>query len=128
MASFTHHAAAHQASRWQAARVDQLIGRRLLPSPSNLKRVLYIPFHDNDTLHLPLYDVSQIYWDTVTDIPIGSSLYTVKLISLRKPRGDGTDAEVAYLVNFDRLPGERNVVRVQRRVPAQSLQDADVQA
>lgn len=127
MSSVTHYVAAQQIARHQASQVDQLIGRRPLPTPSDLTRILYIPHHNENTLHLPLYDVANAYADIVGDTPIGSSLYTVKLTTMRKPRGDGTDAQVAYLVNFEKSPDGAREVRVQRRVPGGSLQDPDVQ-
>lgn len=77
------------------------MGRELSESPAHLSRALYISRHDRTTLHLPLYDVSARYAETVGDLPIGTSKYTVKLGLMQRPRGDGTDdIPVAYTVDF----------------------------
>jgi hypothetical protein len=101
-----------QSSRRRSLLYDaeaNLLGRRLSETPKHLSRVLYFPRHgqdDNDTYHLPVYDISRRYKESIADTPVGSSLYIVKLGTMKSPRGDGTDnVDVAYLVDFERKYG-----------------------
>ncbi|KAJ0282544.1 hypothetical protein COL940_005096 [Colletotrichum noveboracense] len=96
--------------------LDTRLGRDLSSTPANLSRVVYIPRHRDITVHLPLYDVSNTYFDAVKKEPIGSSKYKLNLAMMRRPSGDGTDAEVRYLVDFQEDAKEKTVV-VERRVP-----------
>ncbi|KAF4832866.1 hypothetical protein CGCTS75_v004326 [Colletotrichum tropicale] len=96
--------------------LDTRLGRDLSSTPANLSRVVYIPRHRDITVHLPLYDVSSTYFDAVRKEPIGSSKYKLNLAMMRRPSGDGTDAEVRYLVDFQEDAKEKTVV-VERRVP-----------
>lgn len=106
--------------------IDRLIGRRPLPHPKQLTRVLYIPYHDADTMHLPIYDIHDLYRASVGDTPISSTLYTVKLTTIQKPSGDGLDVQVAYLINFQTpLDGSSSAV-IQRRAPIGSTEESDV--
>ncbi|KAI8165057.1 hypothetical protein K4K49_008442 [Colletotrichum sp. SAR 10_70] len=96
--------------------LDTRLGRDLSSTPANLSRVVYIPRHRDITVHLPLYDVSNTYFDAVKKEPIGSSKYKLNLAMMRRPSGDGTDGEVRYLVDFQEDAKEKTVV-VERRVP-----------
>ncbi|KAI8221659.1 hypothetical protein K4K54_007520 [Colletotrichum sp. SAR 10_86] len=96
--------------------LDTRLGRDLSNTPANLSRVVYIPRHRDITVHLPLYDVSNTYFDAVKKEPIGSSKYKLNLAMMRRPSGDGTDGEVRYLVDFQEDAKEKTVV-VERRVP-----------
>ncbi|OHW99399.1 hypothetical protein CSPAE12_01934 [Colletotrichum incanum] len=99
------------------AALDQRLGRHLAPTPAHLSRVVYIPKHMDITTHLPLYDITENYAKAVKSEYIGSSKFKLNLAMIKTPNGDGTDAEVCYLVNLDSRPVE-SVVTVERRVPA----------
>ncbi|GJC77389.1 hypothetical protein ColLi_00227 [Colletotrichum liriopes] len=99
------------------AALDQRLGRHLRPTPAHLSRVVYIPKHKDITTHLPLYDVTDNYAKAVKSEYIGSSKFKLNLAMMKRPNGDGTDAEVRYLVNLESGLGE-TIVTVERRVPA----------
>ncbi|KAK1702040.1 hypothetical protein BDP67DRAFT_550639 [Colletotrichum lupini] len=97
--------------------LDQRLGRHLAPTPAHLTRVVYVPNHKDITTHLPLYDYNENYDKAVKKEPIGSSKYKLGLAMMRRPLGDGTDAQVRYLVNFQKgLEGV--AATVERRVPS----------
>ncbi|KAK1493448.1 hypothetical protein CABS01_11617 [Colletotrichum abscissum] len=97
--------------------LDQRLGRHLAPTPAHLTRVVYVPNHKDITTHLPLYDYNENYDKAVKQEPIGSSKYKLGLAMMRRPLGDGTDAQVRYLVNFQKgLEGV--AATVERRVPS----------
>ncbi|KAK1541106.1 hypothetical protein CPAR01_07095 [Colletotrichum paranaense] len=97
--------------------LDQRLGRHLTPTPAHLTRVVYVPNHKDITTHLPLYDYNENYDKAVKKEPIGSSKYKLGLAMMRRPLGDGTDAQVRYLVNFQKgLDGV--AATVERRVPS----------
>ncbi|KAK1479605.1 hypothetical protein CCUS01_04734 [Colletotrichum cuscutae] len=97
--------------------LDQRLGRHLAPTPAHLTRVVYVPNHKDITTHLPLYDYNENYDKAVKKEPIGSSKYKLGLAMMRRPLGDGTDAQVRYLVNFQQgLEGV--AATVERRVPS----------
>ncbi|KXH51514.1 hypothetical protein CNYM01_07666 [Colletotrichum nymphaeae SA-01] len=97
--------------------LDQRLGRHLAPTPAHLTRVVYVPSHKDITTHLPLYDYNQNYDKAVKKEPIGSSKYKLGLAMMRRPLGDGTDAQVRYLVNFQKgLEGV--AATVERRMPS----------
>lgn len=127
MKDFSGYSHVQQLSQLRSSQIDSLIGRRPQETPSHLTRVLYIPYHDESTLHLPIYELRDWYHAAVGNTLIGSSLYTVKLSAIRKPCGDGTDAQVAYLVYFEDSFGQGRTVRVQHRVPVYTAADSDVQ-
>ncbi|GKT43518.1 uncharacterized protein ColSpa_03699 [Colletotrichum spaethianum] len=89
--------------------LDQRLGRHLTPTPAHLSRVVYIPNHKDITTHLPLYDITENYVKAVKTEFIGSTM-------MKKPNGDGIDAEVRYLVDFASDFAE-TVVTIERRVP-----------
>lgn len=98
------------------ASLDQRLGRQLSITPAHLSRVVYIPNHQHITTHLPLYDVTETYFKSVKKEPVGSSKYKLGLVMMKRPTGDGTDAEVRYLVDFEHeIDG--TVATVERRVP-----------
>ncbi|KAF4774697.1 hypothetical protein HER10_EVM0002549 [Colletotrichum scovillei] len=97
--------------------LDQRLGRHLAPTPAHLTRVVYVPNHKDITTHLPLYDYNENYDKAVKEEPIGSSKYKLGLAMMRRPLGDGTDAQVRYLVNFQKgLEGV--AATVERRMPS----------
>ncbi|OHF04111.1 hypothetical protein CORC01_00450 [Colletotrichum orchidophilum] len=96
--------------------LDQRLGRHLTPTPAHLTRIVYVPTHKDITTHLPLYDYVENYDKAVKKEPIGSSKYKLGLAMMKRPSGDGTDAQVRYLVNFQ-AGLEGTVATVERRAP-----------
>ena len=88
-------------SREIAAWIDIVkLGRRPMQTPAHLSRVLYIPSHNDTTDHLPLYEAGHLYRRAVGNTFLNTSLYTAKLRSMERPRADGMNAQVAWLVDF----------------------------
>lgn len=79
--------------------VDQLLGRDLSAPPFHFSRVLYVPRHDHQVTHLPLYDVSDEYERAVKGAPMGSSKYKINLSLMRRPSGDKPGDEVRYFLD-----------------------------
>jgi hypothetical protein len=121
------YAAAKQTSQRKLYDLEKVMGRRLSATPTHLSRVLYLPRHtDADVSHLPVYDISTRYAEAIGGVPVGSSMYTVKLGTMARPRGDGTDdVDVAYLVDFERPSGEVTAT-VQRTGPLHGEDDDEV--
>lgn len=121
------YAASKQTSRRKLYDLENTMGRRLSATPTHLSRVLYLPRHTNaDVSHLPLYNISARYSDAIGDVPVGSSMYTVKLGTMARPRGDGTDdVDVSYLVDFEKRSSEVTAT-VQRTGPLQGEIDDKV--
>lgn len=67
----------------------------------NLKRVLFIPSHNNTTPHLPIYRYDNEYTKAIQDADVGSSAYKVGLMFLRRPRGDGVNENVDWHIDLD---------------------------
>ena len=85
--------------------IDRLIGRSLSPTPRELSRAVYIPWHNRNSSHIPLYDVSSQYHESVGDAAIGGSEFKTKLCLMRKPTANSIDVDVRYLVWFNREMG-----------------------
>ncbi|KAK7957792.1 hypothetical protein PG988_012640 [Apiospora saccharicola] len=96
---------------------DTMLGRKPIPTPTHLTSVLYIPCHDNDTHHLPMYEAGDSYRRAVGNSQLGSTLYAVKLSAACKPRGDGTSHPVLYHANMQRAVNSDDgvTVSVQKR-------------
>jgi hypothetical protein len=95
------------------AKLGQL-GRHFEKTPAWLTRTMYLPKHNSDITHLPIYEVGKEYRETVGDLAIGSSLFKVKLHMMKKPSGNGTDGgDVQYLADF--VPGSMAAGLVRRR-------------
>ncbi|KAK8128952.1 hypothetical protein PG984_010060 [Apiospora sp. TS-2023a] len=96
---------------------DTMLGRKPIPAPAHLTSVVYIPCHDNDTHHLPMYEAGDSYRHAVGTSQLGSTLYAVKLSAACKPRGDGTSHPVVYHGNMQRslAPDDGVTVSVQKR-------------
>ncbi|KAL3455037.1 hypothetical protein BJX64DRAFT_91258 [Aspergillus heterothallicus] len=129
---WTIHAASEQSARRGAEGTARALGRQLSATPEHLSRVLYFPWHDGKTAHVPLYEVSSRYAAAVRDTAMGSGKYTVALGMMSKPDGGGGEGgEVCYLVDFDFDFAERRgrdamTGRVRRRaVPGE---EEDVEA
>lgn len=101
----------------KASQVDPGLTVRAYQPIRQLSRALYIPRHHSGTAHLPLYDVADRYEDAVRGSDFGSNLYSMLLSQIQKPRGDGLDVPVDYLVDMDIIPDLQNKyqLRVQRR-------------
>ncbi|KAK8097011.1 hypothetical protein PG999_012955 [Apiospora kogelbergensis] len=101
MPSPSSSSSSHPSSSTQtAAFFDALLGRRPAPAPAHLTRVLYLPFHDNNTNHLPVYEAGDSYRRAVGGSQLGSTLYALNLSAARRPRPDGTSHRVVYHGNM----------------------------
>lgn len=126
MEDFSAYAQLKQETQQRSLNLERLLGRQLSATPTHLSRALYLPRHtDSDISHLPLYDISTRYAGTVGDATVGSSIYTVKLGTMPRPKGDGTDdVEVLYLVDFSRTEGDVSA-KVQSRGPLSQAPNDD---
>lgn len=90
---------------------EALLGRKLAPTPSHLtSRTLYVPSHNDKAAHLPVYDFTKNYKETVADEPIGSSRFKTRFGLMPKPNGDGRgSSEVSYLVDFEPLERRKSL-------------------
>lgn len=90
---------------------EALLGRRLAPTPEHLtSRILYVPSHNDKVTHLPVYEFTSEFKETVKDEPIGSSRFKTSFGLMHKPVGDGRDSSsVSYLVDFEPLEARRSV-------------------
>ncbi|KAH8754307.1 hypothetical protein F5883DRAFT_185559 [Diaporthe sp. PMI_573] len=90
---------------------EALLGRKLTPTPSHLtSRILYVPSHNDKAAHLPVYDFTKEYKETVQDEPIGSSRFKTRFGLMPKPNGDGRgSSEVSYLVDFEPLERRKSL-------------------
>ncbi|KAH8660135.1 hypothetical protein BX600DRAFT_438358 [Xylariales sp. PMI_506] len=79
---------------------DHQLGRRPSQAPSYLSRILYIPHHDSNTAHLPIYEVGDRYRNAIQDALIGSTTYTTRLGSMKTPSGGHMTDQVAYLADM----------------------------
>ncbi|KAG2420499.1 hypothetical protein HFD88_000111 [Aspergillus terreus] len=96
---------------------DPVLSVRPYKPTHELTRALYIPRHHSGTAHLPLYDVADQYEAAVEGSEFGSNLYSMQLSQIAKPRGDGMDVAVDYLVDMNTVPDFQNnyQLNVQRR-------------
>lgn len=122
------YAGLQQASRRKPYEVERLLGRYLCPTPTHLSRALYVPFHQsNNTFHLLIYDISQQYKERVGTIPIGSSMYTVKLSTMIKPNDHrAQDVNVQYLAEADKASTGLSTVTVRRSLPVKRMEDEEM--
>lgn len=90
---------------------EALLGRKLAPTPSHLtSRTLYVPSHNDKAAHLPVYDFTKAFKETVADEPIGSSRFKTRFGLMPKPNGDGRgSSEVSYLVDFEPLERRKSL-------------------
>lgn len=90
---------------------EALLGRKLAPTPSHLNsRILYFPSHNDKAAHLPVYDFTKDFKETVADEPIGSSRFKTRFGLMPKPNGDGRgSSEVSYLVDFEPLERRKSL-------------------
>lgn len=90
---------------------EALLGRKLAPTPSHLtSRILYFPSHNDKAAHLPVYDFTKDFKETVADEPIGSSRFKTRFGLMPKPNGDGRgSSEVSYLVDFEPLERRKSL-------------------
>ena len=81
---------------------DTKLGCYPIQTLTHLLRVLRLPRHNDTTTHLSIYEVGSLYRNAMGSTPIGSSSYTIRLCLMQKPREDGLNARVAYLMDFSR--------------------------
>jgi len=95
---------------------DTKLGRNPSEAPAHLSRVLYIPRHDNNTAHLPLYEAGDRYRNAVKNLPLlGSTIYTTMLGLMGKPSGDNVDDQVAWLTDIWSTAGGGIQIRLNKR-------------
>ncbi|EEU38699.1 uncharacterized protein NECHADRAFT_45614 [Fusarium vanettenii 77-13-4] len=70
-------------------------------APAHLARALYLPIHTHNTSHLPIYDISDHYFETLGPFPLGERKYKIEFCLLLKPCGDHPEDDVRYLVDMD---------------------------
>ncbi|KAK1450627.1 hypothetical protein CCUS01_02083 [Colletotrichum cuscutae] len=58
--------------------------------PAGLSRILFFPRHTSTVTHLPVYDINNIYNEAVKDAPMGSGIYKINMMFMRRPKGDET--------------------------------------
>ena len=57
------------------------------------------PWHNGNSTHLPLYNVTDAYREAVGDAPIGGFDYKTQLCLMRKPVANESGLDVGFLVN-----------------------------
>ncbi|RYP18148.1 hypothetical protein DL765_004074 [Monosporascus sp. GIB2] len=92
--------------------LDNLQGRKHPPQPAHLSRVLFIPKHNSTATHLPIYEITDAYTRAVGGTAMGSNLYTINLMYMDRPRGDGTDADVRFFVDVN---GDKTSITIEER-------------
>lgn len=70
-------------------------------APTYLTRALYLPMHTHNTSHLPIYDISERYFETLGPFLLGERKYKIEFCLLLKPCGDHPEDDVRYLVDMD---------------------------
>lgn len=90
---------------------EAILGRKLSPTPPHLTdRILYVPSHNDQVTHLPLYDFTTDFKAAVKDDPIGSSRFKTSFGLMHKPIGDGRGTStVCYLLDFEPLESRKTV-------------------
>lgn len=89
---------------------EAILGRKLSPTPAHLTdRILYVPSHNDNITHLPIYDFKDDFKDAVKDDPIGSSRFKTSFGLMQKPVGDGRGtSKVSYLLDFEPLESRKS--------------------
>ncbi|OHE99915.1 hypothetical protein CORC01_04816 [Colletotrichum orchidophilum] len=82
-----------------ATKADDTRRSGLPPSPAGLSRALFFPKHTSKVTHLPIYEVGNAYNEAVKDAPLGSGMYKINMMFMRRPKGDGTDSDVEFFVD-----------------------------
>ncbi|KAK7451457.1 hypothetical protein Landi51_04828 [Colletotrichum acutatum] len=80
--------------------------------PAGLSRILFFPRHTSTVTHLPVYDVNNIYNKAVKGAPMGSGMYKINMMFMRRPKGDGMDSNVEYFIN---VAPDQSLVTVHQR-------------
>ncbi|CAN8096141.1 unnamed protein product [Discula destructiva] len=90
---------------------EALLGRKLSPTPPHVaNRALYIPSHNDKVTHLPVYEFTEDFRETIKDEPIGSSRFKTRFGLMTKPCGDGRGtSSVSYLLDFDPLEARQSL-------------------
>lgn len=109
-----------------ASYFDRMMGRQPSKVPKHLSRVLYIPCHDTNTPHFPIYEARDRYRDAVQDTLMGSTLFTTKLGFMETPQGNDMKDQVSYLATM-KTPAETfSQIHLERREPGTRSCGADV--
>ncbi|KAK9421362.1 hypothetical protein SUNI508_05900 [Seiridium unicorne] len=98
-----------------AATLDTKMGREPCQAPTHLSRVLYLPHHDDTTVHLPIYEVGSRYRSAVRNALLGSTLYTTMLGFMETPQGNDMNDRVAYLADIQRMENGVLQIHLDRR-------------
>ncbi|RSL69565.1 hypothetical protein CEP53_002195 [Fusarium sp. AF-6] len=69
-------------------------------APTHLTRALYLPMHTHNTSHLPIYDISERYFETLGPLPLGGRKYKIEFCLLLKPCGYDPEDDVRFLVDM----------------------------
>ncbi|KAH8198161.1 hypothetical protein TruAng_007694 [Truncatella angustata] len=109
-----------------AAYFDYQMGRRPSQAPAHLSRVLYIPRHYDNTVHLPIYEVGHRYRDAVQGCLLGSTVYTTTLGSMETPHGDRMEDQAVYLADIRRSEEEDVEIHLCKRELASRGEHVDL--
>lgn len=91
------HASPHRSEHKQKTQQTQVQAG----APTHLARALYLPIHTYSTSHLPIYDISERYFQTLAPFPLGGRKYKIEFCLLPKPCGYDPEDDVRYLVDMD---------------------------
>lgn len=100
-----------------ASYFDRMMGRQPSKVPEHLSRVLYIPRHDTNTPHFPIYEARDRYCNAVQDTLMGSTLFTTKLGFMETPQGNDMKDQVAYLATMKKPAETFSQIHLARREP-----------
>lgn len=109
-----------------ASYFDRRMGRQPSKVPAHLSRVLYIPRHDTDTLHLPIYEARDRYCNAVRDHRMGSTLFTTMLGFMERPQGNDMRDQVEYLATMKEPEKTLSRIHLDRREPGTRSPGVDV--
>lgn len=85
---------------------------RVRLSPAGLSRILFFPRHTSRVTHLPIYDINNIYNETVKGAPMGSGMYKINMMFMRRPKGDGMNSNVEFFID---IAPDQTLVTVHQR-------------
>ncbi|VUC24103.1 unnamed protein product [Clonostachys rosea] len=81
---------------------DDLSTYSLASQAPFLTRALYFPSHSNSTTHLPLYNITDSYRESVGDHGVNSAgASRTQLDSIKWPSGNSWDDDVRFLIDYD---------------------------
>ena len=109
-----------------ASYFDRMMGRHPSKVPEYLSRVLYIPRHETNTPHFPIYEARDRYCDAVQDTLMGSTLFTTKLGFMETPQGNDMKDQVSYLATMNKPAETFSQIHLERREPGTQSREADM--